>query len=111
MRVGFATDHGGFALKEELLSHLREARYEAVDFGAFTQNPNGDYPDFVIPIAKALAERQVERVVAICGSDVGASVCANRFRVSVPHWSPITSPLGRVLRTITLTSFVWAAGQ
>src|SRR5213080_3720343 len=78
MRVGIATDHGGFALKEELLSNLREARYEVVDFGAFTQNPDDDYPDFVIPLAEALAEGRVERGVAICGSGVGASVCANK---------------------------------
>ena len=79
MRVGIATDHGGFALKEELLKHLREARYEVVDFGAFTQNPDDDYPDFVIPLAEALAEGRVERGVAICGSGVGASVCANKI--------------------------------
>ena len=79
MRVGIATDHGGIALKEELLVHLREAFYEVMDFGAFTQNPDDDYPDFVIPLAQALAERRVERGVAICGSGVGASVCANKI--------------------------------
>lgn len=79
MRVGIAADHGGIALKEELLSHLREARYEIVDFGAFTQNSDDDYPDFVIPLADALAEGRVERGVAICGSGVGASVCANKI--------------------------------
>jgi len=79
MRVGIATDHGGIPLKEELLSHLREARYEVVDFGAFTQNPDDDYQDFVIPLAQALAEGRVERGVAICGSGVGASVCANKI--------------------------------
>jgi ribose 5-phosphate isomerase B len=79
MRVGIASDHGGIALKEELLSRLREARYEVVDFGAFTQNPDDDYPDFVIPLAEALAEGRVERGIAICGSGVGASVCANKI--------------------------------
>jgi ribose 5-phosphate isomerase B len=79
MRVGIASDHGGIALKEELLSRLREARYEVVDFGAFTQNPDDDYPDFVIPLAETLAEGRVERGIAICGSGVGASVCANKI--------------------------------
>ena len=79
MRVGIATDHSGFALKEELLSHLREAQDEVVDFGAFIQNPDDDYPDFVIPLAEALAEGRVERGIAICGSGVGASVCANKI--------------------------------
>lgn len=79
MRVGIATDHGGFALKEELLTHLREAGCEVVDFGAQKLNPDDDYPDFVIPLAQAVAEGAVERGVAVCGSGVGASVCANKI--------------------------------
>jgi ribose 5-phosphate isomerase B len=77
--VGIATDHSGFALKEELLLLLCEARYQVVDFGAFTQNPDDDYPDFVIPLTEALADGLVQRGVAICGSGVGASVCANKI--------------------------------
>jgi hypothetical protein len=51
MRVGIATDHGGFALKEELATYLREAGHEVIDFGAHSLNPGDDYPDFVIPLA------------------------------------------------------------
>jgi ribose 5-phosphate isomerase B len=79
MRVGIATDHGGFGLKEELLAHLREAGHEVVDVGAYSLNPGDDYPDFVIPLAQAVAAGKVERGVAICGSGVGASVCANKI--------------------------------
>jgi ribose 5-phosphate isomerase B len=79
MRVGIATDHGGFGLKEELALHLRAAGHDLIDFGANTQNPDDDYPDFVIPLAEALAAGRVERGVAICGSGVGASVCANKI--------------------------------
>ena len=79
MRVGIATDHGGFGLKENLVARLGAAGYEVIDFGAFSQNPDDDYPDFVIPLAEALASGQVERGVAICGSGVGASVCANKI--------------------------------
>src|SRR5882757_7670718 len=79
VRVGIATDHGGFGLKEHLAPQLRAAGYEVTDFGAFWQNPDDDYPDFVIPLAEALASGQVERGVAICGSGVGASVCANKI--------------------------------
>jgi ribose 5-phosphate isomerase B len=79
MRVGIATDHGGFDLKEDLVEHLRAAGHQVVDFGACAQNPDDDYPDFVIPLAQAVAGREVERGVAICGSGVGASVCANKI--------------------------------
>jgi ribose 5-phosphate isomerase B len=78
MRVGIAADHGGFALKEELGASLRNSGYDVVDFGAHTLNPSDDYPDFVIPLARAVAAAEVERGVALCGSGVGASVAANK---------------------------------
>ena len=78
MRVGVATDHGGFGLKEALVAELRAAGHEVVDFGADAANPTDDYPDFVVPLAKAVAAGAVERGIAICGSGVGASVCANK---------------------------------
>ena len=49
MRVGIATDHGGFGLKEDLVARLRAAGHDVVDFGADKLNPDDDYPDFVIP--------------------------------------------------------------
>ena len=79
MRVGIATDHGGFGLKEELVAYLREAGHDVVDVGAYILSPGDDYPDFVIPLARAVAAGKVERGVAICGSGVGASVCANKI--------------------------------
>jgi ribose 5-phosphate isomerase B len=78
MRLGIATDHGGFELKEDLASYLRGLGHEVVDFGARTLTPGDDYPDFVIPLAQAVAAGTVERGVAVCGSGVGASVCANK---------------------------------
>lgn len=78
MRLGIATDHGGFGLKEEFVAQLRAAGHQVVDFGAHSLNPADDYPDFVIPLAEAVAAGNVERGVAICGSGVGASVCANK---------------------------------
>jgi ribose 5-phosphate isomerase B len=80
MRIGIATDHGGFDLKEELLKQLREAGHEVVDFGAHGLNQGDDYPDYVVPLAEAVAAEKVDRGVAICGSGVGASVCANKIR-------------------------------
>src|SRR4029450_11204800 len=78
MRVGIATDHGGFALKEELTAKLNAAGHQVVDFGAHSLNPHDDYPDFVVPLAEAVVSGNVDRGVAICGSGVGASVCANK---------------------------------
>lgn len=79
MRIGLATDHAGFGLKEQLLAHLREAGHEVVDVGAYSLNPGDDYPDFVIPLAQAVVAGEVERGLAVCGSGVGASVCANKI--------------------------------
>jgi ribose 5-phosphate isomerase B len=79
MHVGICTDHGGFELKNQLAGKLRAAGHEVTDFGAFSLNPQDDYPDFVIPLARAVAEGKVVRGVAVCGSGVGASVCANKI--------------------------------
>ena len=79
MRVGIATDHGGFRLKEELVTQLRAAGHQVVDFGAHRLSDGDDYPDHVVPLAQAVAAGSVERGVAICGSGVGASVCANKI--------------------------------
>jgi len=79
MRVGIATDHGGFGLKEDLVAQLRAAGYDLVDFGADKLSLDDDYPDFVVPLAEAVAAGTVERGVAVCGSGVGASICANKI--------------------------------
>jgi ribose 5-phosphate isomerase B len=78
MQLGIATDHGGFGLKEDLVARLRAVGHDVVDFGATELNADDDYPDFVIPLARAVASGKVERGVAVCGSGVGASICANK---------------------------------
>ena len=77
-RVGIASDHGGYELREYLLRMLREAGHEVIEFGDRQPNLDDDYPDFVVPLARAVASGKVERGVGICGSGVGASVCANK---------------------------------
>ena len=79
MHLGVATDHGGFGLKQELVARLRAAGHDVTDFGADTLTPDDDYPDFVIPLAEAVAAGTVERGIAVCGSGVGASICANKI--------------------------------
>ena len=77
-RIGVAADHGGYELKEHLLRMLREAGHDVIDFGDRKPELDDDYPDFVVPLARAVADGKVERGVAICGSGVGASVAANK---------------------------------
>ncbi len=88
MRVGVAADHGGFALKEEITGALQARGYEVSDYGAHYLKQDDDYPDFVIPLARAVAIGEVQRGIAVCGSGVGASVAANKIpgvRASLIH--------------------------
>jgi hypothetical protein len=78
MRIGIATDHGGFGLKEELVAQLHAAGHENVNFGARTLNADDDYPDVVVPLARAVVAQKGDRGLAICGSVAGASACANK---------------------------------
>jgi ribose 5-phosphate isomerase B len=78
VRIGIAADHGGFGLKEDLNGRLTAAGHDVVDFGANRLEQGDDYPDFVTQLAGAVASGTVERGVAVCGSGVGASVCANK---------------------------------
>ena len=76
--VGIAADHGGYDLKEYLAGKLREAGHAVTDFGDGPPKEDDDFPDFVIPLARAVAAGAVTRGIAVCGSGVGASVCANK---------------------------------
>jgi len=79
IKLGIAADHGGFELKEVLISYLKTLNYEVKDFGAFVMDKTDDYPDFIIPLAKAIQEKEIDRGIAVCGSGVGASVVANKI--------------------------------
>jgi ribose 5-phosphate isomerase B len=78
MRVGLAADHGGFELKEQVKEEIRSLGHEIVDLGAYEYDHSDDYPDFVIPLARVVANKEVDRGLAICGSGVGASIAANK---------------------------------
>ncbi len=80
MRIGIAADHAGFFLKEDLIKDLRKGGHEVTDFGAHSLVPGDDYPDFVIPLARAVTTGAIDRGIAVCGSGVGASVAANKVK-------------------------------
>ena len=77
-RIGVAADHGGFELMQHLAGKLRETGYDVIEFGNRQPDQNDDYPDFIVPLAEAVARGDLERGVAACGSGVGASVAANK---------------------------------
>ena len=78
MCIGIAADHGGYELRQFLFIKLCDAGYEVIDFGDNRSKMDDDYPNYVIPMAQAVASGKVERGVAICGSGVGACVAANK---------------------------------
>ena len=79
MHVAVASDHAGFSLKGTVLTYLRSLGHTVEDLGTCDTTPV-DYPDFAEAVAMAILSKRVERAVLICGSGVGASVAANKFR-------------------------------
>jgi ribose 5-phosphate isomerase B len=82
MRVAFAADHAGAALKDELLRRLGATNlgHELVDLGGDGSDPDDDYPDFAARLGHAVRDGEAERGILICGSGVGASVAACKIR-------------------------------
>ncbi|HWP66570.1 MAG TPA: RpiB/LacA/LacB family sugar-phosphate isomerase [Candidatus Limnocylindria bacterium] len=79
MKVAVAADHGGWPLKETVLSAVRGAGHEPLDLGTHSAAPV-DYPDFAAAAARAVQRGEAERAIVICGSGVGAAVVANKLR-------------------------------
>jgi ribose 5-phosphate isomerase B len=96
MRVAIGSDHAGFQLKGELCSLLDELRIEYRDFGTFDASPV-DYPDFIAPVARAVAKGDYERGVVLGGSGTGEAIVANKVRGirCVEAADPVTARLGR----------------
>lgn len=76
--VYFAADHAGFALKNALMEHVRTLGYEVEDLGALVSDPEDDYPDFMTPLAKRVADEVGARGIIVGGSGQGEAMCANR---------------------------------
>jgi ribose 5-phosphate isomerase B len=81
MRVAFAADHAGAALKDELIRRVELAGlgHDLIDLGGDGSDPNDDYPDFAQRLGLAVRDGSADRGILICGSGVGASVAANKM--------------------------------
>lgn len=79
MKIALASDHGGFALKNEIAAYLKEQGHETVDFGCYSTE-SCDYPDFGAPAARAVAKGECERGIVICSTGIGISISANKVR-------------------------------
>ena len=78
MQVGLASDHGGFALKEDVKAFLKSVGADPVDLGSFDET-SVDYPDFGIQVAEKVSRGELEKGILICGTGIGMSVVANKF--------------------------------
>ena len=79
MKIAIASDHGGYALKNELLPYITELGHEFRDFGCYSTD-SMDYPDIAFPAAEAVASGEFDRGILICGTGIGVSICANKVR-------------------------------
>ena len=87
MNIAVGADHGGFHLKQEVISFLKKNRHTVTDVGAHNDKPS-DYPDFALAVSDQIIRKKAVRGIIICGSGVGACIAANKIpgiRASVCH--------------------------
>lgn len=78
MKIAIGCDHGGVELKEEIKKYLFEAGYETKDFGT-NSNESCDYPDYAILVAEAVASKEFDFGILICGTGIGIGIAANKI--------------------------------
>jgi ribose 5-phosphate isomerase B len=79
LTIALAADHGGFELKQSLLSWLHNEGYKVIDYGAADYDANDDYPDFAEILAQEILQERADRGILVCGSGIGASIVANKL--------------------------------
>jgi len=87
LKVALAADHGGFFLKNELLDRFG-TEHDIADIGAYSLDPDDDYPDYALAVARTVASGEAVRGIIVCGSGVGACVVANKvtgIRAAICH--------------------------
>lgn len=97
MRIAVASDHRGFTVKGKILTLLRDLGHEALDFGP--ESPESvDYPDYAGKVAQAVADKDVDRGILICGTGMGMCIVANKFRGvrAAPCHDDLTAEMSRL---------------
>jgi len=79
VKVAIASDHAGFAMKKELIDCLSSAGHDVIDYGPSSEE-SVDYPDYAAKVAEAISEGTAERGILICGTGLGMSIAANRYK-------------------------------
>ncbi|MEW6376510.1 MAG: ribose 5-phosphate isomerase B [Thermodesulfobacteriota bacterium] len=79
MQIWLACDHGGFEIKEEVKAFLKSIGVEPIDMGTFNEG-SVDYPDFGVLVAEKVSMGDLEKGILICGTGIGMSIVANKFR-------------------------------
>ncbi|MCX8083949.1 MAG: ribose 5-phosphate isomerase B [Calditerrivibrio sp.] len=97
MRVSLASDHGGFELKNTILTYVHSKGHNVLDLGTYSSD-SVDYPDFALKAIESILNHDVERSIILCGTGIGISISANRFpgiRAAL-CWDPFTAKLSRL---------------
>ena len=79
IRIAIGSDHGGFEYKELIINHLKANGYSIIDCGTYTKE-SCDYPDFAKEVASKIIKNEAEKGILVCGTGIGMSISANKFR-------------------------------
>ena len=80
MKISIGADHAGYNLKQELVEHIKSLGHDVHDVGTFDSTKPDDYPDFATLVAEDIRSGKADRGLLVCGSGVGVSVAANKFK-------------------------------
>jgi len=80
MKIAIGADHAGFEFKEQLKTFITESGHEVYDFGAYSYDKDDGFPDFALPVSRAVANGEYDRGVLVCGSGIGVSIAANKVK-------------------------------
>ncbi|ERT70073.1 MULTISPECIES: ribose 5-phosphate isomerase B [Cetobacterium] len=79
MKIALGADHGGFALKEIVKKHLEDKGFEVLDKGCYSTE-SVDYPVYAKAVANSILNKEADFGILICGTGIGISIAANRFK-------------------------------